>query len=260
MFNRSFPRRHLPATFLMFVLLIGLKASPARAETSGALLARVRSYHSELSDVYLKMAVAHENQDVLSRISGDLGQFVKYGFRKFDYYFKSPDKVRIESNALLFHKLRGISIRNGDTKNFYVPALRIHKTADVTGQAYKKEDALDFGLLTGDVWDDFNIWYVRTENFGGTWVYSLGMRPKNAPNGGTMIVRLDTSTLRVIERDRYTNQGVPVQRQFYSNFVHPLPHVWLPALIKLYDGQSHYAGDLVFSKLVVNSGLSNSIF
>jgi len=88
----------------------------------------------------------------------------------------------------------------------------------------------------------------------------LGLKPKNEEHGGTMVVRLDAATLRVLERDRYNGDGEVQQRQYFSNYVHPLPHVWIPTLIKLYNNQGQFGGELVYEKVVVNSNLSDSLF
>jgi outer membrane lipoprotein-sorting protein len=176
--------------------------------------------------------VKRENNAALSKISPDFAEFVRYGFRKFHYSFKAPDKVRIESNATLFGLLRGISVRDGDHKNFYIPALHIHKTADVTGQANKKETALDFGVMVGDLWNDYYVWYMRTETTPAGSVYVLGLKPSAEKHGGNM----------------------------FSNYVHPLPHVWIPTTIKLYNAEGQFGGELDYSTVVVNSGLPDKIF
>jgi outer membrane lipoprotein-sorting protein len=205
--------------------------------------------------------VQHENNAALSKISSDFAQFVKYGFRSFRYFYKNPDKVRIESSATLFHFLRGVSVRNGDRKDFYVKSLGIHKTADVSGrQANKKETALDFGVMAGDIWDNYDVWYQRSEHDNGNLVYVLGLKPKNEEHGGTMVVRLDAATLRVLERDRYNGDGEIQQRQLFSNYVHPLPHVWIPTVIKLYNNQGQFGGELDYEKVQVNTSLSDSLF
>ena len=236
------------------------KPTAAGADNDSALLARIRKYHGELKDMSAVLKITNVNDAALSKISSDFAEFVKYGFREFKYSYKSPDMIRMEGSATYLHLLRGISVRHGGTKHFYVPNLGITKSADVTGQANKKETSLDWGLMTGDLWDDYNVWVIRTEVDSGKPVYLLGLRPKNEPHGGTMIVRMDKATLRINERDRYNMEGVVQQRQYFSDYIHPLPHVWIPTIIKLYNNQGQLGGELVYSKSVINSGLPDSLF
>ncbi|HET6386889.1 MAG TPA: hypothetical protein VFJ58_26155 [Armatimonadota bacterium] len=242
-------------------LLLAGAVAPAAPDSQGAaIIARVKAYHGELKDMSAVMNVEHENDDALSDISHDFAEFVKFGFRKLKYYYKSPDKVRMESTATFFHFLKGISIRNGNRKDIYVPAFHIHKVVDVTGQENKKETALDFGVITGDIWDHYDVWFIRSEKDKDGDVYLLGLRPSNEPHGGTMIARLDAKTLKVLERARYNGDGVLQQREVFSKWVHALPHVWIPTLIEMYNNQGKLGGDLVYSKVEVNTGLDDKLF
>ena len=255
-------RRSIVITVTWTALVFTLAAmQSALADPHGAaVLERIRKYHNELKDLSSSFSVEDENTDALSKISPDFAQFVKYGFRDFHYYYKNPDKVRIESNATLFGLLKGISIRNGGHKNFFVPKWGIHKTADVTGQSNKKETALDFGLIAGDLWNDYAIWFIRSEKDNGRVTYVIGLRPQNEPHGGTMVVRVDADTMRVCERDRYGMDGAITQREYFSNYLHPLPHLWIPTVIRLFNGSGQFGGDLVYTHVAVNAGLPDSLF
>jgi len=240
----------------VLMLALSLLIKQATAEEAGAVsLAEVRSRIQQATagfrDLRMDVEIAFADQKELAVIGKDYGR--AYEFKRSQLVFKDPDKFKMTARAGLVNVTY---IVTGDMKR--VKAGLIKKTDDIGDEPHKKQNALDVGIVTGSLWQFFNVEGVRTESLNGVPCYVLTLSLANSPQK-KQYIWVDTKDLKLLRREKREADGSLRVRYVYSGH-RRVNGIWVPGEQRVFNGHGRLGGTSVYSNIRINSGVSDSEF
>src|SRR5262249_23191579 len=151
-------------------------------------------------------------------------------------------------DMLRFEGKRGLVpvtlIQNGPTQTVRL-SLGIKKTRDMSKEVRNKLSGLDFGLLNGQVWQDFNVAIAGQETVDNrpAVLLRLTVRGDN-PGSAFQKVWVDNETLRVVRRERYRGNGEMKDREVFRDPVRVPGGAWLSRRVEVMNQAGHFVGAL----------------
>jgi outer membrane lipoprotein-sorting protein len=240
----------------VLMLALSLLIKQATAEEAGAVsLAEVRSRIQQATagfrDLRMDVEIAFADQKELAVIGKDYGR--AYEFKRSQLVFKDPDKFKMTARAGLVNVTY---IVTGEMKR--VKAGLIKKTDDIGDEPHKKQNALDVGIVTGSLWQFFNVEGVRTESLNGVPCYVLTLSLANSPQK-KQYIWVDAKDLKLLRREKREADGSLRVRYVYSGH-RRVNGIWVPGEQRVFNGHGRLGGTSVYSNIRINSGVSDSEF
>jgi outer membrane lipoprotein-sorting protein len=227
-------------------------ASVAGAQTADSIRKQLAAASSGVHDLKGIMVVTAASRSNAGEINKGVLQFLDQGFREASIAYKRPDKFRAEGKA------RGIDIIyvvNGNKKQVIAPAIMLKKTDDLTNEREKKQSSLDVGFASDSLWVDNSVKLILVSKG----VAKLQLVPRGTRDKRKELLWLDTKTLKVLKRERYTGAGKLKARYIYSAH-RMMGRMPVATLVKAYAPDGGYAGSISYKNLQVNTGLPDSLF
>lgn len=238
-------------TLFALALVVILSAAAHAASPADTLLQKVKAAESGLEDFKTDMYITQASKSTISGMGEGYSDIMKLDHATISY--KKPDKIRYDGYAV---GIKVAYIQNGYTKLILAQMLR-HKE-DVKDSPGKRQDTLDLGFLSSQLWKDNNISVVSTDKRG---VMKLKLDPKSGGNDKRHdLVWVDPKTLRVIKREKYRGSGELRISMDFSDFSQLTKGLPIATKSTMYDSEHRLLGTVTYKNMKVNPGLPNSLF
>jgi outer membrane lipoprotein-sorting protein len=236
------------------LLLLLAALAPGRAQTTGDPLAEIRESHARVRDLVAQVSRKEVREDELKRMKRNAATALE--FSRIKVYFMAPDRLRLEGKYGL---VPVTMIENGDVK-LYKFGLGVNRRRNVAGESGKKQGGLEFGLLAGEVWDDYNITVVDREPWDNRPAIVLDLMAKGDPKGSHHRIWVDAENYRLLRRDRLAGDGKLKHRHLFRQPYRSPAGTWLSKRIEIYNQYNKFVGALELTDIEVNQGLAESLF
>jgi outer membrane lipoprotein-sorting protein len=150
-------------------------------------------------------------------------------------------------------------VENGNTKLYRLGGA-LKKRRDVTGDPGKKQGALSFGVLSGEIWDDYAVSLQGKEECEGRPALVLALRANADPKGSYHVVWVDAENCRVLRRDRLDGDGALKHRHVFRNPFRSPAGTWLSRRVEVFNQFGKFVGAVEAKEIQVNQGLAESLF
>jgi outer membrane lipoprotein-sorting protein len=240
---------------LLLVLAVAVAAVRSRAAVpADGFLSDLRAAHARVTDLVMEVERTEVREDELRRMKRNATTALE--FDRIKIYFMAPDCVRIEGKRGL---MPVTMVENGGTQTIRL-ALGIKKSLDVAGNPRRKQGGLEFGLLTGQVWQDYHVTEVGRERVDGRPVIVLQLKVRGDLDGGYQQLWVDAETYRVVRRDRLSGDGQLRFRQVFREPIRSAVGTWLSRRIEIYNEHNRFVGSLQTISPRVNQGIAPNLF
>lgn len=227
--------------------------SVAMAATQADVRAQIREATKGFKDITLTCKVLYTNHAELRKIGKDFPK--SYEFKTTVVRYKSPDKMKMEGKLGL---VQVAVIINGNMKAIKVPSLHITKREDISKEPHKRQGDLDIGILTDQLWSDFIVLSVASENTSEGEFYRITFVRSNARNK-KLVLWTEPKTWKLIKLEKYEDDGTLKSRYIYSNHKY-VGGVWVPGHIDVYNKDGKLAASTMYTDIRVNTGIPDSEF
>lgn len=246
-------RRLFAIRFLLLAMLMapGLAASCTSSNAADVLLARVKAAEAGLSDFRANMVIEEANKKNVSGMGEGYGDILR--LQKAVISYKKPDKIRYDGFA---QGIKASYIQNGYMK--LVLAAMIRRRENVKNSPGKRQDSLDLGFLSSQLWTDNCVFVVSTEKNG---TLKLKFDPKFGGNDKRHdMVWVDSKTLRVLKREKYRGSGEMRVRTIYGDYETLGKNLPIATTSTLYDSEGRELGTVSYKNIKANAGIADSVF
>jgi outer membrane lipoprotein-sorting protein len=227
-------------------------SSILHAETADGLRKRLATASSSIKDLSGTMVVKPANKKDAAEISKGILEFLDYGFREASIAYKQPDKFRAQG------KTKGIDVAyvlNGNKQQYTAPSIMLKKTEDMSRKIAKKQSTLDLGFASDSLWHNNRVKLI-SERKG---VIELQLVPNGTKDKRKELIWVDSKSLKVVKRERYSGSGKMKSRQIYKN--HKIMDKMPVAMeVDIYSADGGFAGSILYKNIKVNTKLSDSLF
>jgi outer membrane lipoprotein-sorting protein len=237
----------------LLCLLLAGSTLPA-VSVRGDEIENIRAIAARLNDMQATAEARDINAQEFTRLKK---QAQALQFKRIEFYYKGPDKYRVDSRGR--ELVRVSMIQNGDHETWRT-SLGLRKSQSLVGKAAKKQDTLDFGMLSPPLWGMYRIQPLGDETIEGTPCVALKMTLIEDPGHGHYRVWLDAKTYRVVGWERYGGGGELKLRYMFREPERSPDGVWYSRRIELYSPEGHFVGALVLTQVKINQGLSDKLF
>jgi outer membrane lipoprotein-sorting protein len=241
------------ASVLLAVGLLGAVRAARSGEES--ILGEIRASHARVTDMVCVVERKEFREGELKRSDKNTSTVLE--FSRLKVCFKAPDRLRFEGKRGL---VPVTLIQNGPTQVIRL-SLGIKKTRDMSDEVRNKRSGLDFGLLAGQVWQDFNVVVAGNEAWENRHAVVLRLAARgDRPDSSFQKVWIDTETLRVLCRERFKGSGQLKDRQVFRDPIRLPGGTWISRRIEVSNQAGRFLGALELSQFEVNQGLADSLF
>lgn len=239
-------------TMWLVVTLLALRTAPARAAEDP--LPAMRESHSSVRDLVVQVERQEVRQSELQRMKRSATTALE--FTRIKLFFMAPDRLRLEGKYGL---VPVTMIENGNVK-VYRFGLGVKRRRDFTGEPGKKQGGLEFGLLAGSVWQDYQVTLSGREQGEQRPALVLSLKARADRNGSYYKLWVDAETFRVLRRDRLAGDGTLKHRYLFRQPFRTPAGAWLSRRIEIYNQDGKFVGALALTGFQVNQGLAESLF
>jgi outer membrane lipoprotein-sorting protein len=220
-----------------------------------SVLSEIRAAHARVADLVCVVERKEVQEGELKRSEKNTNTVLE--FSRLKLYFKAPDRLRFEGKRGL---VPVTLIQNGPTQVIRL-SLGIKKTRDMSDEIRNKRSGLDFGLLSGQVWQDFNVVVAGHEAWENRPAVVLRLSARgDRPGSSFQKVWVDSETLRVVCRERFKGSGQLKDRQVFRQPLRLPGGAWLSRRIEIANQAGRFVGALELGQFEVNQGLADSMF
>jgi len=235
------------------LIVIGLVSATMRAHADTAL-SEIRASHARVRDLVMDVDRKEVREKELQSLRRNASSALE--FSRIKVTFMAPDRLRMEGKRGLVP----ITMIEDDGVQIIRLALGIKKRIDVSDNPRKKQGGMEFGLLSEQVWNDYQITEVGRETFDNQPAIVLQLKVRHDLDGGFHKVWVDTATFRVLRRDRLTADGKLKYRQVFRQPVQTPAGTWLSRRIEIHNQHGRFVGALETSGLRINQGVAPELF
>jgi outer membrane lipoprotein-sorting protein len=214
---------------------------------------RVSDATSGFRDLSLTARVVHTNPAALHKIGKDFSK--NYDIKSTRLLYKCPDKMRLDGKIGL---LNVVVVTNGDKKAFMIPSVHFRSTDNIKGQPHKRQSELDWGVLTGSLWNDYIVLSAESESVSSGDMYKIVFRRSNSVDK-KLAVWADAKSLKLLKLEKYESDGSMKSKYIFSGHKE-YNHIWVPSRIDVYNEDNTLAATSACENVAVNSGISDSRF
>lgn len=236
----------------LLAVAASLLASQATAAvTSGAVLSRVKAAEAAVRDFRADMVIVEASKRNVSGMGEGYDEILR--LEKAVVHYKKPNLIRYDGYA---QGIKAVYIQNGYTKLVLLPMVKQKTNAkDAPG---KRQDTLDLGFLSSQLWKDNTVTVLSVDKKG---VAKLKFDPKFGGNDKRHdLVWIDTSTLKVLRREKYRGSGEMRIRVTYGDFIKLGGKLAIATKSTLYDPNGGELGVVTYKNLKCNVGVNASLF
>jgi outer membrane lipoprotein-sorting protein len=238
------------------VLAIGLLWA-ARGATGGeeSAVVEMRAAHARIADMVFVVVRKEVHEDELRRSGKNTNTILE--FSRLKVYYKAPDRLRLEGKRGL---VPVTLIQNGSTQVIRM-SLGIKKKRDMSDEVRNKLSGLEFGLLSGQLWQDFNVVVVGTETWEDRRAVVLRLAARgDRPGSSFQKIWVDAESLRVLCRERFAGNGASKGREVFRDPVRLPGGTWISRRVEVSNQAGKFVGALELSGFEINQGLEDSLF
>ncbi len=237
--------------WVLVALAAALAVSQAKAAVTGSsILSRVKAAEASVRDFRADMVIVNANKNNVSGMGEGYAEILR--LEKAVIQYKKPDMIRYDGYA---RGLKATYIQNGYTKLVLLPMVR-QKTNEKNNPG-KRQDTLDLGFLSSQLWKDNNVSVVSTGSDG---VVKLKLDPKFGGQDKRHDMVWVDANLNVIKREKYRGSGEMRVRIAYGDFQKLGGKLPIATKSTMYDPQGRELGTVTYKNLKSNVGLSESLF
>ena len=235
---------------VVLALVVVSVSGQAWAVTSADLLKRVKQAEAGFKDFSSELAITEANKKNVAGMGERLDEILM--LEKASVRFIAPDKIRYDGIA---KGIKATYIQNGYIK--LVLAAMIRQKTDAKNAPGKRQDSLDLGFLSSNLWKDNVVTVLGTDKGS--------LKLKFAPKfGGDVrrqdLVWIDNKTLRVLKRQKYLASGAMRVRTLYSDYKNLTKSLPIAGESTLYDPDGDKLGTISYVNLKINAGVPASLF
>ena len=218
------------------------------------LLRRVNSGPWCVKTLSATLKLKAVNKAALERVGEGLGRI--FALRVVRFYFKQPDRIRVESLG----PLRLALIVNDGRRALIGPG--IYKVWDLRKDPGKKQYSFEFGFLSRGVWEGFKPVVLGRARVRGRRALVLKLVGKTI--SGYKLkdrkVYIDERTGAILRLVRLDRSGRPEAVRIFSCLKKVAPTLYIPTKATLYAGTRTPAGYILMSEVKANLRLPSSLF
>jgi outer membrane lipoprotein-sorting protein len=192
------------------------------------------------------------DRDELEKINRDFAAMFR--LVRMDLKYKAPEKIRIDSKV---GPAKLTLIVNGNTK--YLKAPFKEEKDDLKKYPDKRQSSLDFGLVSGGIWSEWDARGVPDKKIEGTDCYVLKLTHKWSRDSGFQLLYFDKKSLKLVAREKFKDDGTMKMRNLYRNHKKAADG-WLPQEVVVQNQAGKFGASLSLKNIKVNSGIDASQF
>jgi outer membrane lipoprotein-sorting protein len=239
----------------LLIMGVGLLLTPLRGAPAQGTLADIRASHARVRDMVLEVQRKEVREAELRRMQRSAGSMLE--FSRLKVLFMAPDRIRFEGRRGL---VPVTVVQNGNVQVVRF-GLGLKSRQDLAKAVRRKQSGLEFGLLPGEVWDDYAVTEAGTEEWDGHEALVLQLRAHGERQGSSFQkVWVDPQTHRVVRRDRFSGDGKLKTRQVFKDPYRSPAGTWLSKRIEVYNQNGKFVGALEVTDIRVNEGVAESLF
>lgn len=242
-------KRIVKITPLVLVLIIAVNS--VMAASAKDILKRVKAAEAGVRDMKAEMVITQANKSNVAEMGDGYTDILR--LEKAVISYKKPNMIRYDGYA---RGIKAALIQNGYKK--LILAAMIRKTEDDRNAPGKRQDTLDLGFLSSQLWVDNNVSIVSVGKNG---TLKMKFDPKA---GGTDkrhdMVWIDSRTLKILKREKYRGNGELRLRLVYSGFQTLGGKLPIATESTLYNPSGEKMGSVKYKNVKSNVGLPNSLF
>lgn len=216
------------------------------------LIAKIRSQCDSVKDASFVADRTGIDRGELEKINKDFAAMFR--LVRMDLKYKAPEKIRIDSKV---GPAKLLLVVNGNTK--YLKAPFKEDRDDLKKHPDKRQSALDFGLVSGITWTEWNVRRVPDKKIEGTDCHVLKLTHKWSTDSGSQLLYFDKKTLKMLAREKFKEDGTRKMRNLYRNHK-KFADAWLPQEVIVQNQTGKFGASLKLTKIKVNSGVDSSLF
>lgn len=237
--------------FSVALMAFAMVSSSAMAITSSNILSKVRAAEAKVSDFRAEMVITEANRKNVSNMGEGYSDILK--LQKAVISYKKPALMRMDGYA---QGIKMSYIQNGYTK--LILAAMIRQRQNVKNAPGKRQDSLDLGFLSSQLWRDNNVSVLPGGKNG---VIKLKLDPKfGGDDKRHDMVWVDSKTLKVLRREKHKGSGQIRIKYTYKDFYMMGGKLPIATTSNMFNAQGKELGSVHYKNIKVNSGLSNSLF
>ena len=239
------------ALFFVAISAFVVVASSAMATSSTDILKRVKAAESHFTDFRADMVITQANKRNVSEMGNGYGDILR--LQKAIISYKKPNLLRVDGYA---QGIKMTYVQNGYTK--LILAAMIRQKQNVQNAPGKREDTLDLGFLSSQLWKDN---YVSVLPGGGRGIIKLKFDPKFGDKDKRHdMVWVDSKSLKVIKREKHKGDGRIRVKYTYSGFMMMGGKLPLATVANMLNADGKELGSVKYKNVKVNCSLNNSLF
>lgn len=221
------------------------------APTASDLLGRVKAAEAAVRDFKAEMVIIDANKKNVSGMGEGYAEILR--LEKAVVQYKKPNLIRYDGYA---EGIKATYIQNGYVKLVLLPMVK--QKVNVKDAPGKRQDTLDLGFLSSQLWKDNNVSVISSDNKG---ILKVKFDPKfGGDDKRRDIVWIDSRTLRVLKREKYRGNGELRIRIAYGGFKMLGGKLPIATKSTMYDPKGGELGTVSYKNLKSNVGLPNSLF
>jgi outer membrane lipoprotein-sorting protein len=207
-----------------------------------------------LQDATFVAHIKSANRKELAKINKDYGK--SYEFEKTVFKLKEPFKLRAEGEI---NDTTVTYIVNGSSLLIKVPRVGLNQRQDLSKSPGRRQTALDFGVLTPALFDNFfQAQFVRFDRATNDVVFDITYVPR-LDDTTRFRVWVDPAKKYITKREWY-GQNRSQKATFYYTDPVQTNGVWMPTKLSVRNNDNKVAAETVYDSIKVNTGLSDSLF
>jgi outer membrane lipoprotein-sorting protein len=241
------------AGVLLAVGLVCLAQGARSADES--ILSELRASHARVTDLVCVVERKEVREGELKRSDKNTNMVLE--FSRLKLYYKAPDRLRIEGKRGL---VPVTLVQSGHTQVVKL-GLGIKKSRDMSDEVRNKRSGLDIGLLSGQVWQDFDVTVVGHETWENQPATVLRIAARgDRPGSSFQKLWIDPESLRMMCRERFRGNGQLKDRQVFREPVRLPGGTWLSRRIEVSNQAGRFVGALALGQFEVNQGVADNLF
>ena len=210
---------------------------------------------SALRDFNASTAIVQKSDAALNRIGGSFAQ--GYRIRESVIWYKEPSKLRVDARAGF------LSVRyviNGNHKATQVPGLHISKVKDISGHPGEAQGMLDSGIITRSfLANAVASRFVGRRKLEGRAVPVFEFWYTADKVSRHHLLWIDPEKKIILQHDVDDRHGKPWVRYMLKQPIQ-MAGIWVPTRLEVYSGDGQLAAVTRYTRVKVNSGVSEGLF
>jgi len=232
-------------------LLLLVVTLPAFSGQDAVILQKVKAAEAGFRDMKADMVISDPDKNNVKGMGEGYGDILK--LQKATVCFKTPDRIRFDGYA---KGIKVVYLQNGYTK--LIAAAMIRQKKEVKNEPGQRQDTLDLGFLSSRLWTDNIVTVEKTERNG---TVELKFKPKFGTRDKRCdLVWINPKSLRLEKREKYLGGGAMRASYTYGDYENVGKSLPIACKLVMFDPKGGDLGTITYKNMVVNSGLSETLF